>query len=269
VEALAEVLHGSAKNVLRIDCGEFQMDHEVARLVGAPPGYLGHRETHPMLSQAKVNSVASTQSSVSIVLFDEIEKAAPSMTRLMLGVLDKATLRLGDNNSVNFEKSMIFLTSNLGASKMMKEFAPVMGFGGAAVTEVDRSSRLESIAMGSAKRAFPPEFLNRVDATVTYEPLSEETLFQILEQQLQMLQKHIRERLGDRAFVVHVPKRVKLFLLEQGLSKEYGAREIKRTVHKHLMQPLAAMVAAGMIYPGSIVGADVDEPEGRVVLMAA
>src|SRR5712671_1195771 len=97
VEALADILHGSEKNLLKVDCGEFQMEHEVAKLIGAPPGYLGHRETQPMLTQQKLNSVTSEKSALSIVLFDEIEKAAPSMTRLLLGVLDKATLRLGDN----------------------------------------------------------------------------------------------------------------------------------------------------------------------------
>src|SRR5437764_10532382 len=128
VEALAEVLHGSQKNLLKVDCGEFQMEHEVAKLIGAPPGYLGHRETQPILTQQKLNSVTSEKCALSIVLFDEIEKAAPSMTRLLLGVLDKATLRLGDNTAVNFEKSLVFLTSNLGAREMLKEITPDFGF---------------------------------------------------------------------------------------------------------------------------------------------
>src|SRR5580693_942812 len=128
VEALAEALHGSMKNLLKVDCGEFQMEHEVAKLIGAPPGYLGHRETQPMLTQQKLSAVTSEGSSLSLVLFDEIEKAAPSMTRLLLGVLDKATLRLGDNTSVNFERAMIFLTSNLGAERMRKELRPDFGF---------------------------------------------------------------------------------------------------------------------------------------------
>src|SRR5919201_1305477 len=128
VEALAEVLHGSEKNILKIDCGEFQMEHEVAKLIGAPPGYLGHRETQPVLTQQKLNSVTSEKCSLSLVLFDEIEKAAPSMTRLLLGVLDKGILRLGDNSVVNFEKSLVFLTSNLGAREMMKEIRPDFGF---------------------------------------------------------------------------------------------------------------------------------------------
>ena len=120
VEALAEVLHGSSKNLLKVDCGEFQMEHEVAKLIGAPPGYLGHRETQAILNQAKINGVASEKSDISIILFDEIEKAAPSMTRLLLGVLDRATLRLGDNTSVNFERTLIFMTSNLGARSMQR-----------------------------------------------------------------------------------------------------------------------------------------------------
>src|SRR6202171_5053942 len=128
VEALAEVLHGSSKKVLKVDCGEFQMEHEVAKLIGAPPGYLGHRETQPILTQQKLNSVTSEKCALSIVLFDEIEKAAPSMTRLLLGVLDKGTLRLGDNSTVNFEKSLVFLTSNLGAREMMRKINPEFGF---------------------------------------------------------------------------------------------------------------------------------------------
>ena len=129
VEALADALHGSEKNLVRVDCGEFQMEHEIAKLIGAPPGYLGHRETPPMLTQQKLGAVTSEGSKLALVLFDEIEKAAPSMTRLLLGVLDKAVLRLGDNTSVNFERTLIFLTSNLGASAMRKEVLPDFGFG--------------------------------------------------------------------------------------------------------------------------------------------
>src|SRR5262245_19385526 len=95
VEAIAEVLHGSAKKMLKVDCGEFQLDHEVAKLIGSPPGYLGHRETVPMLTQTHLESITSENCDLALVLFDEIEKAAPSMTRLLLGILDKGTLRLG------------------------------------------------------------------------------------------------------------------------------------------------------------------------------
>src|SRR6202011_486010 len=148
VEALAEILHGSEKNVLKVDCGEFQMEHEVAKLIGAPPGYLGHRETQPMLTQQKLNAVTTEKCNLSLVLFDEIEKAAPSMTRLLLGVLDKGVLRLGDNSSVNFEKSIVFLTSNLGAREMMREINPDFGFQAGAITErTDLTHKLQNIAL--------------------------------------------------------------------------------------------------------------------------
>ncbi|MEO8126364.1 MAG: AAA family ATPase [Bryobacteraceae bacterium] len=270
VEALAEVLHGSAKNLLKVDCGEFQMEHEVAKLVGAPPGYLGHRETHPMLSQAKLASVASEKSSISIVLFDEIEKAAPSMTRLLLGILDKATLRLGDNNTVNFEKSLIFLTSNLGARAMMKQLGRGFGFEPPRVDDSrNTSDRLGRIAQAAARRQFTPEFMNRIDVSLTYEPLDQECLQTILDQHLADLQTHILERLGARAFQLTVPKESRLFLLRQGTSVEYGAREIKRTIHRHLMQPLAAMISDGRVEPGASVHATLSSEGDGLVLRAA
>src|SRR6476469_6906734 len=148
VEALADVLHGSEKNLLKVDCGEFQMEHEVAKLIGAPPGYLGHRETQPVLTQQKLNSVTSEKSALSIVLFDEIEKAAPSMTRLLLGDLDRGRLRLGDNTAVSFEKSLVFLTSNLGAREMLKEITPDFGFqAGVKKEKEDLTGKLQAIGL--------------------------------------------------------------------------------------------------------------------------
>lgn len=257
VEALAEALHGSSKHLLRVDCGEYQMDHEVAKLIGAPPGYLGHRETHPVLTQARVAAVTSQQSSLSIILFDEIEKAAPSFTRLLLGVLDKATLRLGDNNVVNFERSLIFLTSNVGAHGMQKELRPGVGFPAPRPEgETGFASKLDGIAMRAAKQNFSPEFLNRIDETITYQPLSESSLRLILDLQLNELQEHINQRLGVRAFQIEVTPRGRKFLLQQGVSVEYGAREIRRAVHRHITQPVSAMVVDGRVKPGGCVKID-------------
>src|SRR5437879_5231800 len=189
VEALAEDLHGSQKNLLKVDCGEFQMEHEVAKLIGAPPGYLGHRETQPMLTQQKLNAVTSERCSLSLVLFDEIEKAAPSMTRLLLGVLDKGLLRLGDNSSVNFEKSLVFLTSNLGAREMMREINPDFGFQSVKTpARDDITSKLQNIALVSVRKRFSPEFVNRIDCIITYQPLTPESLSAILDQQITDLQ---------------------------------------------------------------------------------
>ena len=269
VEALAEVIHGSAKNVLRIDCGEYQMEHEVAKLIGAPPGYLGHRETQPVLTQLRLNQVMSDRANIAIVLFDEVEKAAPSLTRLLLGILDKGTLRLGDNNTVQFERTLIFLTSNLGAREMARELRPTLGFeaitGGA--TASDDYSRLEDVAISAVKRKFPPEFINRIDLMLTYRPLSGEAMEKILDIQLQDLANHISKRLGERRFYLQVPRRARRFLLEQGTSSQYGARELKRAIHRHLMHPLSALVADGCVPPGAIVRCDLHSGGKRLDLM--
>jgi ATP-dependent Clp protease ATP-binding subunit ClpA len=213
------VLHGSEKNVLKVDCGEFQMEHEVAKLIGAPPGYLGHRETQPMLTQQKLNGVTTEKCNLSLVLFDEIEKAAPSMTRLLLGVLDKGILRLGDNTIVNFEKSLVFLTSNLGAREMMREINPDFGFQSVKSPErADLTGKLQNIALVSVRKRFSPEFVNRIDCIITYQPLTSESLSTILDQQIADLQNHVNTRLGARSFTLEVPFESRRFLLEKGTS---------------------------------------------------
>ena len=272
VEALAETLHGSEKSILKVDCGEFQMEHEVAKLIGAPPGYLGHRETQPMLTQQKLSGVTSEASNLSLVLFDEIEKAAPSMTRLLLGVLDKAVLRLGDNTSVNFERSMIFLTSNLGAAAMRKELCPDFGFESiaakaAALTARGSMAKLASIGMGEVRRKFSPEFVNRIDAVITYQPLSAESLGTILDQQLAALEKHLRARLAERAFTIELSPEARALLLKLGTSAEFGARELKRTILRKLTQPLAALVESGRIEPESCVRAELSKDEESLELV--
>jgi DNA-binding NtrC family response regulator len=269
VEALAEVLHGSAKNILKVDCGEFQMEHEVAKLIGAPPGYLGHRETQPMLNQQKLNAVTSERSELSLVLFDEIEKAAPSMTRLLLGVLDKGVLRLGDNSSVNFEKSLVFLTSNLGAREMMREINPDFGFQSVkTANRADLTSKLTSIGVGAVRKRFSPEFVNRIDSVITYQPLTSESLAVILGQHIADLQNHVNTRLGNRSFTLEVPQEARQFLLDKGTSSEYGARELNRTIHRFLTQPLATLVATNQVSPGARVGVEISEDGEKLNLRA-
>jgi ATP-dependent Clp protease ATP-binding subunit ClpA len=265
VEALAEVLHGSGKKVLKVDCGEFQMEHEVAKLLGAPPGYLGHRETQPLLTQQKVNGASSEACDLSIVLFDEIEKAAPSVTRLLLGILDKATLRLGDNTSVNFEKTMIFLTSNLGARDMSRELNPDFGFESlVSRSGSDKISKLQSIGVAAVRRCFSPEFINRIDAVVTYRPLSPEALTAILDQHIRELQEHLDKRLGLNTFQLEVPPRARRFLLDKGTSSEYGARELKRTMQRQLIQPLASLLSAGEIAAGTRIRAELSPRKDKL-----
>ena len=118
VEAAAEILFGNPNAVIKIDCAEFQHSHEIAKLVGSPPGYLGHRETSPLLSQENLDRFQTEETPLSLVLFDEIEKASDSLWRLLLGILDKATLTLGDNRRVDFSRSLIIMTSNLGTREI-------------------------------------------------------------------------------------------------------------------------------------------------------
>ncbi len=121
-------LVGDARAVIKIDCAEFQHSHEIAKLIGSPPGYLGHRETHPLLSQEVLNQYHTEKIKLSFVLFDEIEKASDALWNLLLGILDKATLTLGDNRRVDFSRAMIFMTSNLGAAEMNSILRPNLGF---------------------------------------------------------------------------------------------------------------------------------------------
>lgn len=254
VEAIAELLHGSEKRIVKVDCGEFQMEHEMAKLIGAPPGYLGHRETVPMLTQQGLADATSDGSDLALVLFDEIEKAAHSMTKLLLGILDKGILRLGDNSVVNFEKTLIFFTSNLGAREMMKEIIPDIGFhSSSARSRVELGARLESIALGAVRKRFSPEFVNRIDAVVTYQPLGIESMEMILDHDIKRLQRHVNSRLRESCFTIEVLPESRNFLLARGVSEEYGARELKRTIHRQLTQPLATMVTRGEISPGAIV----------------
>ena len=254
VEVLAELLHGSEKSLLRVDCGEFQMDHEVAKLIGAPPGYLGHRETQPWITQQKLNAVSSEHCELSLVLFDEIEKAAPSLMRLLLGVLDRATLRLGDSSTVSFEQTLIFLTSNTGAREMMRQILPAFGFGGGTGTgESDLARRVDRVGVASLRKKFSPEFLNRIDATISYGPLGRASIESILDLQIRDLGRLIEERLGTAAFRIEVLPEARRFLLARGAAPEYGARELRRTLERHLAHPLAGLVARDGIAPEATV----------------
>jgi CheY-like chemotaxis protein len=213
-----------------------------------------------MLTQQRLNASTSEQCELSLVLFDEIEKAAPSLTRLLLGVLDKGVLRLGDNTSVNFEKSLLFLTSNLGSREMLREIHPDFGFQSAgAGPRPDLTGKLRSIGMVAVRKRFSPEFINRVDCIITYQPLSLEALSAILDQQIADLQNHVNTRLGERSFALEVPLETRQFLLERGTSAEYGARELKRTIHRYLTQPLATLVATNQVPPRARVLAGVAE----------
>jgi ATP-dependent Clp protease ATP-binding subunit ClpA len=255
-ETLAELLHGSEKSLLRVDCGEFQMEHEVAKLIGAPPGYLGHKETQPLFTQAKLNGVVSDKSKVSIVLFDEIEKAHPGVWKVILGILDKAVLRLGDNSQVNFENSIIFLSSNVGAKEIGTILEPGFGFREShplnEITEVQQRA-IEKIGLGAMSKKFPPEFANRVDEILVYRSLDKGALTKITEIELVKIRNHINERLSTNSFSFSYDQDTVEFLTVAGTSIKYGARELKRTLGRFILNPLADDFVEGKISPGSLV----------------
>src|SRR5499426_190042 len=168
VEAASEVLFGDVNLVTKIDCAEFQHSHEIAKLIGSPPGYLGHRETSPMLTQENLDRSHSDTVKLSLVLFDEIEKASDALWQLLLGILDKATLRLGDNRRVDFSQCIIVMTSNLGARQMSMETEGKMGFEPIRPAALQTNNRLQKIATEAARRKFSPEFMNRLDKIVVF-----------------------------------------------------------------------------------------------------
>ncbi len=271
-EVVAEALHGNDRHLLRIDCGEYQMDHEVAKLVGAPPGYLGHRETQAVLSQQRMDSVASEYSRLSVVLFDEIEKAAPSMARILLGILDKGFLRTGDNNPVSFENSIIFLSSNLGAKEMAQLSRQHMGFlqgsqriQGDQKQESAHHAKTHEAAMFAVRKQFSPEFLNRVDNFLTYRPLDHDTLEAILDQLLGTLQDHLDARLGLETFSLAYTHRCREYLLQTGSSIDFGARELKRSIQRWVLQPLAKLVIQQQVPAGRTVQVDYVAEEARSI----
>lgn len=248
VEAFAEAIHGNAKSVLTVHCGEYQASHETSKLIGAPPGYLGHRETKAAFNGASLKEIRSVRSGLAVVLFDEIEKAHHAVMRVLLGVLDKGTLRLGDGEIVNFTDTLIFMTSNLGAKAMSE--ATRAGFGFERPVGTVEPKKLDSIAHAAAKRHFSPEFMNRIDVVTTYHSLGAATLGRILDLEIAEFQRMIITRLGTRFFTIDVTNSARELLLEHGTSAEYGARELKRAMQRLMIQPIAAMLEAGEIEAG-------------------
>src|SRR5580700_6792848 len=266
VEATAEALLKNPRAVIKIDCAEFQHSHEIAKLIGSPPGYLGHRETHPLLSQEVLNQYHTDTMKLSFVLFDEIEKASDALWNLLLGVLDKATLTLGDNRKVDFSRAMIFMTSNLGASEMSSLLAPKLGFNVSeqqartAAGEYDEatSGKIARSGVEAARRKFTPEFMNRLDKIVTFQPLGTEQLRKILDIELNMVQQRIFNTSTDRAFVFTLSDTSKDFLLTEGTDLKYGARHLKRAIERLLVQPISNLIATDQVRGGDWVRVDFD-----------
>jgi ATP-dependent Clp protease ATP-binding subunit ClpA len=267
VEAMAESMFGDARACIKIDCAEFQHSHEIAKLIGSPPGYLGHRETHPLLTQEALNQWHTEKLKLSILLFDEIEKASDSLWQLLLGILDKATLTLGDNRRVDLSQCIIIMTSNLGAAEMNGLVEGGIGFSRAqALLDNKLDDKISRTAVDAARRKFTPEFMNRIDKVVVFKTLRSEHLQQILEIELGMVQQRILMAAGANQFVFTCTPKVKAFLLHEGTDPKYGARHLKRAIEKNLVFPLANLVATGQVKLGDFVRVDLT-PEGKMTFI--
>jgi len=260
--------------VIKIDCAEFQHSHEIAKLIGSPPGYLGHRETHPLLSQEVLNQYHTDTCKISFVLFDEIEKASDALWNLLLGILDKATLTLGDNRKVDFSRAMIFMTSNLGAQEMSSIMSPRLGFSAVQSKSEQTNERnatldgkIEKSGVEAARRKFTPEFMNRLDKVVVFRPLGESELRKIVDIELNMVQQRIFNASPDRAFIFHVTESGKGHLLREGIDPKYGARHLKRAIERLLVQPLSNLIATEQIRSGDWIRVDYNADCGSLIFL--
>jgi ATP-dependent Clp protease ATP-binding subunit ClpA len=266
VEATAETLVGTPRAVIKIDCGEFQHSHEIAKLIGSPPGYLGHRETHPLLSQEVLNQYHTDRVKLSFILFDEIEKASDALWNLLLGILDKATLTLGDNRKVDFSRAMIFLTSNLGAAEMQSLVSPKLGFRALAPLPAggQLDGRISRSGIEAARKKFTPEFMNRLDKVVVFRPLGDAELRRILDIELGLVQQRVLTASAERAFIFRLTDEAKDALLADGIDIRYGARHLKRSIERLLVQPLSNLIATEQVRGGDLIRVDWDEQNRRL-----
>jgi len=267
VEATAESLLGSPQAVVKIDCAEFQHSHEIAKLIGSPPGYLGHRETHPALSQEAINRFQTDAVKLSFILLDEIEKASDALWNLLLGILDKATLTLGDNCKVDFSSAMIFMTSNLGAAEMNAIVKPKLGFRTLDSTTGEKvEERLSNTAKEAARRKFTPEFINRLDRIVVFKTLGESELRRVLNLELQFVEERVSRSLSQKLLVLRIGEEAKDCLLREGVDERYGARHLKRALERLLLQPMSNLIATGQIQGGDAVFVDCAEGGNELVV---
>ena len=268
VEASAEVLFGDARAVVKVDCAEFQHSHEIAKLIGSPPGYLGHRETQPLITQEILDQYHNEKLKLSLVLFDEIEKASDALWQLLLGILDKGTLTLGDNRRVDFSRAMIFLTSNLGSHEVMSLMTGGLGFSanrGEEDEELDQ--KIYRTALEAAKRKFSPEFMNRIDKVIVFRTLLRRHLEQILDIELGRVQQRIMTASSGSQFVFRCTASARDFLLAEGTDIKFGARHLKRAIERHLVFPMSNLLATQQIQLGDLIIVDCDAEAAKLIFV--
>lgn len=271
IKVLANTIFGDNKSFTRVNCQEFSSPHQVAKLLGAPPGYVGG-DIEPILSQDNIDRFhkkafeektgmfrrgsgsiekffpEDSEDYLSIVLFDEVEKADPVLWNSLLGILDDGHLTLGNNKEVDFTRSIIILTSNVGSMEMSKMIDGRLGFGGGEV-EIDDDIHKEAIK--AAESVFPFEFLNRFDSITVFESLKEEDLYRILDIYIDDL--HRRVMTTETPFLLELSNSVRRFLVKEGYDPQYGARPLKRIVEKHIITPLSNLLSTAQVRKGDFI----------------
>jgi len=240
--ALAEFLFDDEQATIRIDMSEYQEKHTVSRLIGAPPGYVGYEESGQLTEAVR-------RRPYSVVLFDEIEKAHPEVLNVMLQLLDDGRLTDGKGRTVDFKNAVVIMTSNVGSHLIAEE----VGTGSTSLSEGTRRQVMDVL-----RQQFRPEFLNRVDEIIVFHPLSREQMRSIIDIQLQGLMR----RLEGRKIRVELSDRAKDLLIAEGYDPMYGARPLKRTIQRRVLDPLAMRVLEGEFHEGDVIR--IDSPRGEL-----
>ncbi len=243
--ALAEFLFDDERAMIRIDMSEYQERHTVARLIGAPPGYVGYEEGGQLTEAVR-------RRPYSVVLFDEIEKAHPEVFNTLLQLLDDGRLTDGQGRTVDFRNTVVIMTSNVG-SDLIREHR-ITGFRGEASSKA-QEDEIRNIVLNALKAQFRPEFLNRIDEIIVFNQLSKEDIKQIVDIQLRLLQK----RLADKKLVIELTDKAKEKLAEEGFDPVYGARPLKRVIQREIQDPLALKVIEGQFSEGDHILVDVSD----------
>jgi len=234
-KALAEFLFDTEEAMVRIDMSEFMEKHSVARLIGAPPGYVGYEEGGYLTEAVR-------RKPYSVILMDEVEKAHPDVFNVLLQVLDDGRLTDGQGRTVDFRNSVIVMTSNLG-SQLIQELAGEENY-----------DRMKSAVMEVVGAHFRPEFINRIDEAVVFHPLGREQIRSITAIQI----GYLRKRLAERELGLELSEAALDRLGEAGFDPVYGARPLKRAIQQQLENPLAQEILAGRFHPGQVIQVDVD-----------
>ena len=238
-KVLAQYMFDSPDSIIRIDMSEYMEKHAVSRLIGAPPGYVGYNEGGQLSERVR-------RKPYSVVLLDEIEKAHPDIFNLLLQVLDEGRLTDSNGRHIDFRNTVLILTSNIG-TKELKEFGKGMGFSNA--TKRDTAANSRAIIEKALKKAFTPEFLNRLDEQILFNSLTKEDIEKIIEIEL----KELYNRVAQAGYTLKLSKKIKKFVADAGFDPQYGARPLKRAIQRYIEDPLAEKIISGEVKPGSVV----------------